>query len=241
MEGVNGNGRNSVALHTLQGCSISSSNDTAAAATDPTTSVDRSSYLGSSGNLDCANQPGCSIGFDNQTGLNSFGASFNSNGGGYYAMVRDVAYNGTGISVYFWPLQGDGGANVPDAVASAAKSGAAPKWLSSEETIRSWGTPQARWKANADSCRLAPFFGKHEIIFDLTFCGDCECREIEKEERLLIVEGSFMSSGAGQTFSTAPGCPTDTTCQAYVRGEPFPKLLFGDDQMNSDGRSFSIR
>lgn len=172
MEGVNGDGRNSVALHTLPGCTMPPSNDSVTSSA----TIDRSLYLGSSGGLDCENQPGCNIGFDNTSGLNSFGASFNSNGGGYYVMIRDVSYIGTGISVYFWPL---GSSDVPDAVASAAKSGKAPQWITSEEALSSWGTPQARWKADADSCRLAPYFGKHEIIFDLTFCGDCKCVGIE--------------------------------------------------------------
>jgi len=84
---------------------------------------------------------------------NSFGPPFNANGGGIYAMER----TSTSISVWFWP----------------SNSGLAPSAVmdgASTQDTSTFGEPDAAF-VNTD-CDIATEFAAHNIIFDLTFCGD---------------------------------------------------------------------
>jgi hypothetical protein len=98
------------------------------------------------------NNQGCGTQF-NTTNSNSFGASFNQVGGGWYAMQKTAA---DGINVWFWSRTDP---TVPDEVRSGRNS------VSPDS---SWGWPSAAFPST--SCDYASHFNAHEIIFDLTLC-----------------------------------------------------------------------
>jgi len=139
VEGVHDYTNNQATLHTDPGCGL--------ATTD-------SNALSISGRLiggqDCAvsstaNQ-GCGIRASSNT---TYGAGFNSIGGGVYAMQWDTS----GISVFFFPR------------------GSIPADITAEAPQPStWGLAMARWPAIA--CDPFKFFYDHVAIFDTTLCGD---------------------------------------------------------------------
>jgi len=133
----------------------------------------RPGETGKAGSLDCEGNTGCGV----QTAQpNSFGPPFNNNGGGTYAMERTNA----DIKVWFW---GRHDTSIP----SGIQSGAATIDTSN------WGKPFASFPNT--QCNIASKFGKHNLIFDLTFCGDW----------------------AGSVYSSS-GCPS--TCEDYVNNNP---------------------
>ncbi|KAF8556871.1 2 beta-glucanase [Imleria badia] len=138
VEGVNDQGPNQSSLHTSAGCSI------------PASGV---SQLGTTVSTNCDatvnNNMGCGVRSDDS---NSFGPSFNDNGGGWYAIERTNNY----ISIWFWKR----GASAP----SDATSGA------STIDTSNWGTPVAHFPNT--QCDLATHFDANNIIINLTFCGD---------------------------------------------------------------------
>ncbi|KDQ52661.1 glycoside hydrolase family 16 protein [Jaapia argillacea MUCL 33604] len=85
---------------------------------------------------------------------NSYGPTFNANGGGWYAMERTTTY----IKVWFWPRNS---ASVPSDVKTSG---------SASVNTGNWGTPTAYFP-NTD-CNLASHFGANNIIINLTLCGD---------------------------------------------------------------------
>ncbi|KAG6857613.1 hypothetical protein H0H87_010181 [Tephrocybe sp. NHM501043] len=139
VEAVNDYTNNQMTIHTNPGCTL------------PT--ADKSSLRISGsviGGTDCAaittGNQGCGI---RASSSNSFGAGFNKNGGGTYAMQWDSS----GISVYFFP------------------KGSEPSDLTSNVPLpETWGLPIARWPA--DQCNPYQFFNNHHAIFDTTLCGD---------------------------------------------------------------------
>lgn len=139
VEGVNDYTNNQATIHTNSGCDLPSSNVTA---------------LGISGSIvggtNCAaletGNQGCGV---RASQTNSFGAAFNSAGGGVYAMRWDDS----GIAIWFFargsiPSDITANAPVPDG----------------------WGTPSAFWPAS--TCNPFEFFQNHSVIFDTTLCGD---------------------------------------------------------------------
>ncbi|GLB36525.1 putative glycoside hydrolase family 16 protein [Lyophyllum shimeji] len=138
VEAVHDYTNNQMTIHTDTGCRLPSSDV---------------NVLKISGNViggtDCAalttGNQGCGI---RSSLSNSFGAGFNRNGGGTYAMQWD----GSGISVFFFPRGSE-----PDDITNDV-----PR----PET---WGPAQARWPA--DSCDPFKFFSDHSAIFDTTLCG----------------------------------------------------------------------
>ncbi|PWO01383.1 hypothetical protein FA09DRAFT_335994 [Tilletiopsis washingtonensis] len=181
IEGANDQGPlNLASLHTTAGCSIAAGN------------TSRSS--GFADKTDCISQPGCSERFSL---TNSFGKDFNQNGGGWYAMKRDTRSGGEGISVYFWPSNTSVDA-LPAAVAAAA--GSAPPYVltganATAEDLAKWGQPAAHFD-NGASCDMSQYFEQHEIIINLSFCGDW----------------------AGETFQSS-GCGPQS-CSSFVRNNP---------------------
>ncbi|KZT57967.1 glycoside hydrolase family 16 protein [Calocera cornea HHB12733] len=110
--------------------------------------------MGTSASTDCnandnGNQ-GCGV---DSSFSNSFGPPFNSNGGGIYAMER----TSTSISVWFWPRNSG---LAPAAVTSGASS----------LDTSTFGEPDALF-VDTD-CDIPSHFTAHNIIFDLTLCGD---------------------------------------------------------------------
>lgn len=139
IEGVNDYTNNQATVHTSSGCTLASSNANSLAISGSVI-----------GGLDCSalntGNQGCGI--RAATG-NSFGAGFNANGGGVYAMKWDT----TGIAVYFFPR------------------GSIPADIKAETPMPdSWTQAQARWPAAA--CDPFKFFNNHNAIFDTTLCGD---------------------------------------------------------------------
>nr|XP_018263295.1 uncharacterized protein I303_04789 [Kwoniella dejecticola CBS 10117]OBR85453.1 hypothetical protein I303_04789 [Kwoniella dejecticola CBS 10117] len=120
---------------------------------------------------------GCGV---KMTGVNngSYGGPVNGVGGGWYAMWRDVENSG-GIYVWFWPRNS---ANVPEDVKNANTA---------TTNVANWGIPNANMTVPA--CKSD--FNNHNIIFDLTFCGDY----------------------AGATYASS-GCPG--SCATFVRSNP---------------------
>lgn len=86
----------------------------------------------------------------------SYGAGFNAVGGGWYAMKRTYR---DGVWVWFWARDDP---TVPDEV-RFGKSQLKPN-------PSAWGTPGARFPP--DECNFKKFFDAHQMVFDLTFCGD---------------------------------------------------------------------
>ncbi|TCD68804.1 hypothetical protein EIP91_009671 [Steccherinum ochraceum] len=136
-DSVNGKGPNQSTLHTNANCNMPASRTQNGVATSNVCDVVAS------------NNVGCSV---QSTAPNSFGTSFNANGGGYYAMERMNKL----VNVWFWPRNGA----VPNDLKSGAKTVDTGKW----------GTPNAYFPDT--SCDLDAHFGSNNIIIDLTFCGD---------------------------------------------------------------------
>ncbi|KAF5346866.1 hypothetical protein D9756_010559 [Leucocoprinus leucothites] len=161
VEGVNDQTPNAATLHTSSGCTMPSSRD----------------QTGTSTQLNCDasvnGNTGCGVRFPSP---NSYGPSFNRNGGGWYAVERSPA----GIKVFFWSRQSS---SVPSEVKNGGDS----------VNTADWGTPTADFPST--SCNIGRFFAAHNIIINLTFCGD------------------WAGSVYGQS-----GCPS--TCEDYVNNNP---------------------
>lgn len=189
IEGANDQGpRNLASLHTLPGCAIPAGQGTPTGRND----------TGFSNEADCQYQPGCSVQFSSN---NSFGPAFNQNGGGYFAMVRDTAVGGKGISVYFWPASASA---IDDGLPAALRYPALP-FLQTDGEVSSldyttqsapWSTPGAHFPNGNSTCAMQTLYEPHEIILDTTLCG----------------------TWAGETFQYVSSCPA-VSCEEYVRSE----------------------
>ena len=136
VEGVNDQFTNSMTLHTNEGVVVSNGTDF-------------------SGNLFTANcdinapdqaaNAGCSIGdISNLT----FGADFNTAGGGVYA----TEWTSESIKIWFFPR-----GSFPDDITS-----------STPDPDANWGTPNSIFQGSFD---MDDHFNNLSIIFDTTFCG----------------------------------------------------------------------
>ncbi|EAU81590.1 glycosyl hydrolase family 16 [Coprinopsis cinerea okayama7 len=114
----------------------------------------------------------------------SYGPAFNEIGGGWYAMERSPTY----IKIWFWARDDP---SVPDEV----------KYAAGVVNPDHWGLPTAFFPDN--QCNMNEHFGPHNIVINLTFCGDW----------------------AGQTYEQS-GCPG--TCVDFVNNNPsaFEKAFF---------------
>ncbi|KAF8814678.1 endo-1,3(4)-beta-glucanase [Phlegmacium glaucopus] len=119
------------------------------------------------------NNAGCGVQVDDGR---SFGPSFNQQGGGWFAVERTSSF----IKVWFWPRTAN---NVPEDVLHGAGT---------VETA-SWGTPRAFFPST--NCPISSKFGPHNIVINLTFCGDW----------------------AGAVYGSS-GCPS--TCVDFVNNNP---------------------
>lgn len=135
------------------------------------------SMTGTSDGTDCDaydnNNSGCGVSINDNK---SYGPQFNSNGGGWYAIERSSSY----IKIFFWERTSD---SVPSDVTSPGSS----------INTSNWGTPAAYFPDT--DCNFSTHFGPHNIIINLTFCGDW----------------------AGSSYP-ASGCPS--TCVDYVDNNP---------------------
>ncbi|KAF9056457.1 concanavalin A-like lectin/glucanase domain-containing protein [Panaeolus papilionaceus] len=139
LEGVHDYTNNQATIHADLGCTLTSTDSRVLAITGNVI-----------GGTDCAalttGNQGCGI---RASTSNSFGAGFNANQGGVYAMKWDSS----GVAVYFFPR----GSIPADITAEAPQPD-------------SWGPAQARWPAA--SCDPFKYFNNHHAIFDTTLCGD---------------------------------------------------------------------
>ncbi|KAF9469590.1 laminarinase [Collybia nuda] len=162
LEGVNDQGPNAATLHTGSGCTMPSSR----------------AQTGTSGQLDCNaavnGNTGCGVRLNS---AQSYGPTFNNNGGGWYVVER----NNNFIKVWFW-ARNDG------SVPSDVKNGA------SSVNTDAWRTPDAFFPNT--NCNIAQHFNQHNIIINLTLCGDW----------------------AGSVYPGSSGCPS--TCVDYVNRNP---------------------
>ncbi|RDB18969.1 putative glycosidase C21B10.07 [Hypsizygus marmoreus] len=162
LEGVNDQGPNAATLHTNAGCTMPASR----------------AQTGTSGQLDCNaavnGNTGCNV-FSNDA--RSYGPTFNTNGGGWYAVERTSTF----IKVWFWSRN-------DAAVPADVKDGA------SAVNTDSWGTPAAYFPNT--SCDIPQHFNQHNIIINLTLCGDW----------------------AGSVYPGSSGCPS--TCVDFVDNNP---------------------
>ncbi|KAJ3513119.1 hypothetical protein NLJ89_g3130 [Agrocybe chaxingu] len=139
VEGVHDYTNNQATIHTDIGCTLASTSANALAISGRVIDGTNCAAL-TTGNQGCGIRASTS---------NSFGAGFNANGGGVYAMKWDS----TGIAVYFFPR------------------GSVPADITAEvPQPDTWGAAQARWPAA--SCDPFKYFNNHHAIFDTTLCGD---------------------------------------------------------------------
>jgi len=132
-------------------------------------SEDRSKFSGNLVNADCQGNTGCGI----KTGTGSYGASFNSHQGGVFAMEWTANF----IQTFYWPR------------------GSAPADITSNSpNPAGWGKPYAYFQLGSNC--PSSHFQKHQIVIDLTFCGDW----------------------AGAVFGS--DCPGKGSCNDYVKNNP---------------------
>ncbi|KAF9485088.1 hypothetical protein BDN70DRAFT_871784 [Pholiota conissans] len=138
IEGINLMQNNQMALHTQSGCSH----------VTPAPANQR----GTSAQLDCSIDAGCTV---LETAANSYGAGFNSAGGGVYATQFDA----TGVYIWFWSR-----ANIPKSISSSTSTSALA-------SIDDWGPPAASYPSGA-TCDIGKFFGAQSLVIDITLCGN---------------------------------------------------------------------
>ncbi|PFH49583.1 glycoside hydrolase family 16 protein [Amanita thiersii Skay4041] len=146
---------------------------TSSGCTMPSSRSQTGTSLGNNCDVAVTNNAGCGV---KLTDTRSYGTILNSKGGGWFAMERTNNF----IKVWFWSRADT---NVPSDVTSGATS----------VNTDGWGTPDAYFPD--DSCPISEKFGWHNIIINLTFCGDW----------------------AGNVYSQS-GCPG--TCVDYVNNNP---------------------
>ncbi|EJD03022.1 2 beta-glucans in both donor and acceptor sites of Gh16 Laminarinase 16a [Fomitiporia mediterranea MF3/22] len=111
---------------------------------------------GKPANLNCDVTQGSNQGCGNTFSKpNSYGSALNSVKGGWFVLKRT---NKDGAAVWFWPRNDP---KVPNEIKSGAKS---------VNPGDSWGEPEALFPT--DTCNWQQHFDAHNIVFDLTFCGD---------------------------------------------------------------------
>lgn len=139
LEGVNDYTNNQYTIHTDSGCQLT---------TDDASKLDITGTV--VGGTNCAahetGNQGCGVRSPSSV---SFGAAFNGNNGGVYAL----SWTDEGLAIWFWPTD-----EVPDDVTAGTP------------VPSTWGTAAARWAASG--CDPNKYFYDNTFIFDTTFCGD---------------------------------------------------------------------
>ncbi|KAF2809621.1 putative endo-1,3(4)-beta-glucanase [Mytilinidion resinicola] len=162
LEGVNTQSRNSMALHTTQGCTITGTGESG-------TVLTTNCWAKAPGQ---ASNSGCGVS-SNTAG--SYGDDFNTAGGGLYVME----WTSQAIKIWFF-----------------THSTTPPDILSNSPNPAQWGVPQANF---AGDCPIDSHFANHQIVFDLTFCGDW----------------------AGNVWASTPSCSSKAaTCADWVINNP---------------------
>ncbi|PPR03985.1 hypothetical protein CVT24_008304 [Panaeolus cyanescens] len=141
--------------------------------TMPSSRSQTGTSLGNNCDVAATNNAGCGV---EVTDTRSYGSIFNNKGGGWYAVERTSSF----IKVWFWSRAAD---NIPDDVRNGYD----------EVNTDNWGTPRAYFPGS--SCPMSSKFGPHNIVINLTFCGDW----------------------AGSAYGSS-GCPL--SCNDYVNNNP---------------------
>ncbi|EKM60723.1 glycoside hydrolase family 16 protein [Phanerochaete carnosa HHB-10118-sp] len=136
--GVNDQSPNAMTLHTGADCSM------------PTSRTMTGTATGNNCDVNTDGNTGCGV---QASTANSYGPSFNANGGGWYATERTDDF----IKVWFFPRNAGG---VPGDVSTG------PATIDTDN----WGTPTAYFP-NTD-CDINSHFDANNIIINLTLCGD---------------------------------------------------------------------
>lgn len=136
IEGVNLNQRNLASLHTTPNCTM------------PKVRLQTGSTVSTSCDTSVNYNQGCGVSFSEQ---DSYGASFNAVGGGFYIMEKSST---KGISVWFITRD------------SLLLLGGEPPL-----DLVLLSIPDAYFPTNIN-CDYSEHFNAHRIVFDLTFCGD---------------------------------------------------------------------
>jgi len=158
---VNLAGSNTITLHTSAGCNINT------AGSQYGTNLQHSNCNQDNGNTGCG---------ATTTTANAYGDSFNSIGGGVYAMQ----WESSGIYVWFFPR-----GNIPADITNG------------RPVTGNWGTPVVAFNGGS-GCNIDSFFKNQNIIFDTTFCGDVGCPSLRhlqffpKRSSMLILHGSGL-------------------------------------------------
>ncbi|EJU06505.1 hypothetical protein DACRYDRAFT_86200 [Dacryopinax primogenitus] len=139
IEGIHQASINTASIHTNPGCYMPANYGASGSLlTQPPTGLDCSAAD--------TNDAGCGL---IASGQNTYGAGFNTAGGGVYAMQWDE----TGIYSFFFP-RGTTPADITSGYPNPS----------------SWGEPVGAWPAS--TCNPYQFFYNHVAIFDTTLCGD---------------------------------------------------------------------
>jgi hypothetical protein len=143
IEGVNVDTQVHTTLHTNNGCTMAHENPAIFSGTwaQSTHGPATNCYVNAPGQ---SGNQGCSI----QGNANSYGAPFNSGGGGVFA----TEWNSTLIRMYFFPRN-----RIPSDIKSPDPN--------------TWGKPYAWFELGSPDCP-ANHFQDETIVINLTFCGD---------------------------------------------------------------------
>ncbi|KAH8982715.1 concanavalin A-like lectin/glucanase domain-containing protein [Lactarius akahatsu] len=150
IEGVNLGTHNQATLHTTPNCTMPPD-----WWREPQTGKTADSNCDTAANFNT----GCGVIFtDPLPSCTSYGAPFNRAGGGYFVMYKGR----DSVKVWFYPRVG----YVPKVIRDGAGRG---------QRVRpdfTWGLPAANFPFFPDHCNYDQHFDAHQIVFDLTFCGD---------------------------------------------------------------------
>lgn len=195
--GVNLDQRNVVSLHTTPSCTMSGTHHR------------RRSMNGNVTSLSCDTNvnfnQGCGVSMSKPA---SYGADFNTAGGGYFALVRTKhGDEGPKIRVWFWT-------RFDPALPPEIKTPPEPDARTGQRSIyptRRWGLPEADFPLQRQ-CDYSRHFDPHMFIFDLTFCvsGAVPCRTLVLRLRAAVL----MQGDWAGTVYPGSGCPgTCTDCE----------------------------
>ena len=160
IEGVNLAATDTITLHTSSGCTMSN-----------TGSISSSNLTQSNCNAGNGDD-GCG---STTADTRNFGAGFNANGGGVYAME----WTSLAISVWFFVRS-----SIPEDIASG------------NPNPSGWGAPTAEFSGSG--CDIDQHFMKHNIVFDTTFCGQW-AGKIWSEDKTCSALGTTCDGYVGAT------------------------------------------
>ncbi|KAG0693396.1 glycoside hydrolase family 16 protein [Suillus ampliporus] len=168
IEGVNLNRENLASQHTTPNCKM------------PKVRPQKGSTTSTSCDTSVNSNQGCGVSFPEQ---DSYGSSFNAGGGGFYIMEKSST---KGVSVWLlsrWDLLVLDGEPILDLV------------LLSEPDAH---FPMQDKESPEGDCSYSEHFDAHDIVFNLTFCGDW----------------------AGSVWATSPCAAKAPTCEDFVNDYP---------------------